>query len=232
MMLCPVLETVFKPARCSIIIPKALHVCNQRTISCIESFWKSSFLLLFIVSSHHNILKFFFIATQSVLLLRNDPFMIILGFGLSQTDIARKLEISWETLSWLLIIYVFFVFFLGWQFFESRGSCLNDKASLILCWEDVQWHLNCQANACSRKYTENTSNGFPNKLSRNLRGQGQNTSVPLHFVLLRKVYHTLLYSANRQRTVSKGGVCRCGGYTCFKHWIWTSEDLIEDITHQ
>lgn len=33
-------------------------------------------------------------------------------------------------------------------------------------------------------------NGFPNKISRNVRGQGQNTSVPLHFVLLCKVYHT------------------------------------------
>ena len=39
------------------------------------------------------------------------------------------------------------------------------------------------------------------QIRRQLRGQGQSTSVPLHFVLLRKVYisHTLLYSGNRER---------------------------------
>lgn len=79
--------------------------------------FEKSFPLLFIVSSLHNIRKFFFIATQSVPLLQNDPFIIKLGFGLSQT--YRKtvqLEISGATLSWLLIIYVF----LGSNSFGSK----------------------------------------------------------------------------------------------------------------
>lgn len=89
--------------------------------------------------SQHNILKFFFIATQSVLQFRNDPFMIILEFGLSQTDTVCKtveLEISRGNIK-LVINHL--CDFLEEHSFGSQGSCLNEKkASLLLCSGDVQ----------------------------------------------------------------------------------------------
>lgn len=54
----------------------------------------NNFPLLLIVSGLHNILKFFFTATQSVLLLQNDPFTIILAFGLSKTETAHEKTLS------------------------------------------------------------------------------------------------------------------------------------------